>query len=169
MSVVARAWPAALLVAVLGLAGCAGEPTRIAPGTLKADALQQLGAPTAAYPLSGGGERLQYSRAPAGFEVNNVDLDASGRVVSIRQELDDRLFDRTIQPGVGVWREADVLRIYGRPFEITRVSSYDGVIWSWRYKMMNAPRLLYIYVDPAGVVQRYHTGDDLMRDLFERM
>ena len=169
MSVVARAWPSALLAAVLGLAGCAGEPTRIAPGTLKADALQQLGAPTAAYPLSGGGERLQYSRAPAGFEVNNVDLDAGGRVVSIRQELDDRLFDRTIQPGVGVWREADVLRIYGRPFEITRVSAFDGVIWSWRYKMMNAPRLLYIYVDPAGVVQRYHTGDDLMRDLFERM
>lgn len=152
-----------------GVGGLCGRADADRAGHLKADALQQLGAPTAAYPLSGGGERLQYSRAPAGFEVNNVDLDAGGRVVSIRQELDDRLFDRTIQPGVGVWREADVLRIYGRPFEITRVSSFDGVIWSWRYKMMNAPRLLYIYVDPAGVVQRYHTGDDLMRDLFDRM
>ncbi|MBT2322305.1 hypothetical protein J7E62_08100 [Variovorax paradoxus] len=171
MSVLARARSAALLAAALALAlaGCAGEPTRIAPGTSRADTLRQLGAPTAAYPLAGGGERLQYSRAPAGFEVNNVDLDASGRVVSIRQELDERLLDRTIQPGVGVWREADLLRTYGHPFEITRVSSFDGVIWTWRYKMINARRLLYIYVDPAGVVQRYHTGDDLMRDLFDRM
>lgn len=165
MSLLARAWPAALLAAVLGLAGCAGEPTRIAPGTSRADTLHRLGAPTAVYSLRGGGERLQYSRAPAGFEVNNVDLDAGGHVVSIRQELDDRLFDLTIQPSVGVWREADVLRTYGRPFEITRVSSFDGVIWTWRYKMMNTPRLLYIYVDPAGVVQRYHTGDDLMLEL----
>lgn len=168
MSAVARAAAGALLAAALGLAGCAGEPTRVARGTSKSDALQQLGAPTAMYPLPGGGERLQYSRAPAGFEVSNVDLDAGGRVVSIRQELDDRLFDRTIQPGVGVWREADVLRTYGRPLEITRVSAFDGVIWTWRYKMMNTPRLLHIYVDPAGVVQRYHTGDDLARDLFDR-
>jgi hypothetical protein len=165
VSVAARAGAAALLAAVLGLAGCAGEPTRIAPGTSKTDALRQLGAPTAIYPLPGGGERLQYSRAPAGFEVNNVDLDAGGQVISVRQELDERLFDRTVQPGVGVWREADLLRTYGRPFEITRVSSFDGVIWTWRYKMMNTPRLLYVYVDPAGVVQRYHTGDDLTLEL----
>jgi hypothetical protein len=150
-------------LAALAMAGCAGEPTRIASGTSRAEALQRLGAPSAVYPLPGGGERLQYSRAPAGFEVNNVDLDPAGRVVSVRQELDERLFDRSVQPGV--WREAEVLRTYGRPFDITRVSSFDGVIWSWRYKFMNTPRLFYIYIDPAGVVQRYHTGDDLTHEL----
>ncbi|VWX59780.1 conserved hypothetical protein [Burkholderiales bacterium 8X] len=157
---------ASLALASMLLAGCAGEPTRISPGTERAAALQQLGAPSATYRLQGGGERLQYSRAPAGFEVNNVDLDAAGRVVSVRQELDERLFDRTVKPGV--WREADVLRTYGRPYDITRVTSFDGVIWSWRYKSMNTPRLLYIYLDPAGVVQRYHTGDDLTLDLINR-
>jgi len=156
--------PAALLAAAL-LAGCAGEPTRLAMGSSRDQTLRELGAPTAVYPLSGGGERLQYSRAPAGFEVNNVDLDAGGHVVSVRQELDERLFDRTIQPGVGRWHAADVLRTYGRPFEITKVSSFDGNIWSWRYKWQNTPRLLYIYIDPTGVVQRYHTGDDLMLEL----
>ena len=156
-----------LLVAVLaGLAGCASEPTRLPLGTSRAQALQRLGQPTAVYPLPGGGERLQYSRAPAGFEVNDVDLDATGRVVSIRQVLDDRAFDGDIQPGVGVWREADVLRTYGRPFEITRVASFDGVVWSWHYRAMNTRRLLYIYIDPQGVVVRYHTGDDLE---FERL
>jgi hypothetical protein len=159
-----RTAPAALLAAAL-LAGCAGEPTRLAMGSSREQTLRELGAPTAIYPLPGGGERLQYSRAPAGSEVNNVDLDASGRVVSVRQELDERLFDRSIQPNVGRWREADVLRTYGRPFEITQVSSFDGTIWTWRYKWQNSPRLLYIYIDPTGVVQRYHTGDDLMLEL----
>lgn len=159
-----RTASAALLSAAL-LAGCAAEPTRLALGSSREQTLRELGAPTAVHALPGGGERLQYSRAPAGFEVNNVDLDASGRVVSVRQELDERLFDRTIQPNVGRWREADVLRTYGRPFEITQVSSFDGGIWTWRYKWQNSPRLLYIYIDPTGVVQRYHTGDDLMLEL----
>ena len=113
--------------------------------------------------MPAGGERLQYSRAPSGFEVDNVDLDATGHVASIRQELDDRLFDSTIR--TGVWREADVLRTYGRPFEIAQVSSFEGVVWGWRYKAMNTPRMLYIYMDPAGVVQRYHTADDLLLEV----
>ena len=164
MTLRSRVGPIALLAAAALLVGCA-EPTRLAEGSSRDETLRQLGAPTATYALPGGGERLQYSRAPSGFEVNNVDLDSGGHVVSVRQELDERLFDRTIEPGVGRWRTADVLRTYGRPFEITQVSSFDGNIWSWRYKWQNTPRLLYIYIDPNGVVQRYHTGDDLMLEL----
>jgi len=158
MTAPARFWSAAVMATALVLSGCISEPTRIAPGTSRAETLQRLGTPTATYPLPGGGERLQYSRAPAGFEVNNVDLDASGHVVSVRQELQDRMFDSTIR--AGVWREADVLRTYGKPYEITRVSSFDGVVWGWHYKLMNTPRFLYIYIDRAGLVQRYHTADD---------
>jgi hypothetical protein len=143
---------------MLLLTACASEPTRLPLGTSRDDTLRRLGQPTAVYPL-GNGERLQYSRVPAGFEVNNVDLGADGRVRSIRQELDERLFASTIQPGV--WRQADVLRTYGRPFEIDRVSSFDGTVWTWRYKAINERRLLYIYIDPDGLVERYHTGDDL--------
>ena len=146
------------LASALMLAGCASEPTRLALGSTRVEAIAQLGQPSAMYAL-GNGERLQYSRAPAGYEVNNVDLDAAGRVRSVRQELDERWFDATIQPGV--WREADVVRTYGRPFEITQVSSFNGKVWTWRYKNINARRLLYIYIDPTGVVQRYHTGDEL--------
>ena len=153
-----RAWLAAVVVASV-LAGCASEPTRLPLGTPRDQALAQLGTPTATYPLANGGERLQYSRAPMGFEVTNIDVDASGHVASIRQELFEGLFDSTIKPGV--WRVDDVLRTYGRPYEITRVTSFNGDIWTWRYKAINARRLLYIYVGPDGVVDRYHTGDDL--------
>ena len=153
---------AAALALGLALAGCVSEPTRLPAGVSRAEALQCLGAPSADYALPAGGERLQYSRQPSGFEVSNVDLDPSGRVVSVRQELNENLFGATIRPDV--WRAADVLRTYGRPAEITRVTSFDGTVWSWHYLMLNSPRLLYIYLDPQGVVRRYHVGDDLRRD-----
>lgn len=155
-----RLWPVALaLAAVMALSGCALDPTRLPLGSTRAETLQKLGNPSATYPMPGGGERLQYSRAPSGVTVNNVDLDASGRVVSIRQELEDGMFDITIKPGV--WRVDDVLRSYGRPFEISRVRVFDGDVWAWHYESLNNPRLLYIYIDPDGVVDHYHTADDL--------
>ena len=150
------------VAATVMLAGCASDPTRLQAGATRAEVLQQLGQPTAVYPMPGGGERLQYSRAPAGTEVSNVDVDAAGRVVSNRQEMQEYLFDSTIK--TDTWRLDDVLRTYGRPYEVSRVSSYDGVVWSWRYQVLNNPRLLHIYMDPAGKVTRYHTGPDLMRE-----
>ena len=152
---------AAAATAAVGLsllAGCASEPTWLAPGTPRAEALQKLGAPTASYALAQG-ERLQYSRQPMGFEVNNVDLDAQGRVVAVTQVLDEGRFAQDIR--IDEWRVPDVLRTYGRPEEVSRVSSFDGTVWQWRYKHVNNPRLLYIYLDPQGVVRRYHVGDDL--------
>jgi len=158
-----RSASALLLAAGLAfLAGCASEPTRIAPGTSAAETLQRLGPPTGRYPLTGGGERLQYSRMPAGFEVVDIDLDASGKVVSVTQVLNEARFGHDIK--VDQWRQNDVLAFYGRPFEISRVSSFDGAVWTWRYKAVNERRMLYIYIDPTGVVRRYHTGDDLEFD-----
>lgn len=150
---------AILGVALLGLAGCASDPARLPLGTSRADALQQLGAPTAIYGRPDGGERLQYSRQPAGFEVNDVDLDAAGRVVAVTQVMNEGLFARDIR--VDAWRVPDVLYTYGRPEQVTRVSSFDGDVWQWRYLQANSPRLLYIYIDPQGVVRRWHMGDDL--------
>lgn len=153
---------AAAIVLLCGLlAGCASDPSRVQPGTGRDQVLQQLGAPTAVY-RTPTGDRLQYSRGPAGFQVSNVDLDASGRVRSVRQELDEGLFGSTIRPGE--WRVEDIYFTYGPPFEQTRVTSFDGTVWSWRYLHINNRRLLYIYVDPTGRVDHYNVGDDLMRD-----
>jgi hypothetical protein len=151
-----------LLVLAAVLAGCVSEPTRLPLGTDRAAALERLGKPTSTYALPGGGERLQYSRAPSGYAVTNIDIDANGKVFSIRQELFEGLFDSTIKPGQ--WRTEDVLRTYGRPFEISRVTSFDGDVWAWHFKSLNNRRLLYIYIDPTGVVDHYHTADELFRD-----
>lgn len=157
------AWPGAFVVAAgLLLGGCASEPTRIVPGTTAAETLQRLGPPTGRYPLTGAGERLQYSRMPAGYEVIDIDVDASGKVVSVTQVLNEARFGHDIK--VNQWRQNDVVAFYGRPYEISRVSSFDGAVWTWRYKAVNERRMLYIYIDPTGVVRRYHTGDDLELD-----
>ncbi len=155
---------ALVVLAVAGLVGCVSEPTSIQPGTTAAETLQRLGTPTGRYPLNGGGERLQYSRMPAGFEVTDIDVDAAGKVVSVTQVLSEARFGYDIK--VNQWRQNDVTAFYGRPYEISRVSSFDGAVWTWRYKAVNERRMLYIYIDPTGVVRRYHTGDDLELDRF---
>lgn len=152
----------ALAAALAGLFGCASDPQNVQPGMSRTEVLQRVGSPTASYPLPQGGERLQYSRAPMGFDVTNVDVDASGRVVSVIQELDERYFAQTIQ--VDKWTVDDVVRTYGRPYEISQVTSFTGNVWSWRYLQINNPRFLYIYLDPQGVVRRYNVGDDLRYD-----
>ena len=154
-----RRFAAILGAALLGLAGCASDPARLPLGTSRAEALQMLGTPSAVYPRPGGGERLQYSRQPAGFEVNDVDIDASGRVVAVTQVMNDAVFAQAIR--TEAWRVPDVLYTFGRPEQVTRVSSFDGDVWQWRYLQANSPRLLYIYIDPQGVVRRWHVGDDL--------
>jgi hypothetical protein len=152
---------ALVAVPVLLIAACASDPARLPLGGTRDQVLQQLGPPTAIYPDKSG-ERLQYSRGPLGFEVTNVDIDSTGRVRSVTQELDEGLFDRTIQPGS--WREQDILRTYGRPYEITRVLAFDGTVWTWRYRHINDRRLLYVYVDQTGVVDHFNVGDDLLDD-----
>jgi len=156
-----------LLLALLsmGLAACdvrndpTRDPSRLPLGSTRESTIAYLGQPTASYRLASG-ERLQYSRAPSGYEVNNVDLDASGHVIAVTQVLDERRFAATIQPGA--WTEEDVERTYGKPARVSRVASFDGGIWEWRYKQDNNPRMLSIYVDPRGVVQRYQVSDEIL-------
>lgn len=150
--------------AALLLAACAllANPGGVAPGTPVAEVLQQLGAPSARYPAAAGaGERLQYSYQPAGQWVYNLDLDAQGRVARVEQALDEARFDR-IQPDR--WTRADVLREYGPPAQVVGVRNFEGDIWVWRYLSGPTWRLLFIDVDPAGVVRGWSTGDENLPD-----
>lgn len=165
-----RTW--ALALAAAWLAGCA-MPERVAPGTPVAQAVQQLGAPTARYPAGEGEsagerlpERLQYSWQPAGKRVYNLDVDAQGRVTRVEQALQEGLFAQRIRPGV--WTRADVLREYGPPAQVMGVHNFQGVIWVWRYDNGPFPRLLHIDIDPAGVVRGYSSGDDYPPEPRER-
>jgi len=149
-----------ILALMLGLAlgGCA-TPARIAPGTPASQIVAALGQPSARYPLPAGGQRLQYSEAPAGHRVYNIDLDAQGRAVRVEQALDETLFTQRIV--IDRWTRQDVLREYGPPMRTMAVHNFKGQIWVWRYyDIIDGPRLLYIDVDRGGIVRSYSTVNE---------
>ena len=129
-----------LVIAALALlAACASAPTRVIP-------------------LPGGGQRLQYSQQPLGQETWMVDVDANGHAVRRWQALTFENFNR-IQPG---WTQAEIEREFGPPARVDRVASWNGPVWTWRWRdNANADMFYYVYFDERGIVQRAHQGMEL--------
>jgi hypothetical protein len=143
------------------LAACTGFPYGgypIAPGTPRGAILAHNGPPTRVVPLAGGGERLQYSLQPDGQQTWMVDVDAGGNVVRAYNALTFENFNR-IQPG---WTMADIEREFGPPARVDGVASWDGPVWTWRWRdIANADMFYYVYFDGRGIVQRAHQGMEL--------
>ncbi len=153
------------LAAATALAGCA-FPSRLPADSTPASTVASLGQPTAQYPLPGGGQRLQYSQAPAGQHVWNADFDASGRLLGVDDGLRYGNFERLV---MGRSTTDDVLLMLGRPGLVERVYSFNGNIWTYRFNDLNNPRLVHIHIDPAGVVQRIlYTDEFTARDRVDR-
>jgi len=143
------------------LSACAMVPQYTQVGTPRAQIVQSLGTPTATYALPGGGERLQYSRQPAGQQVYNLDLGADGRLAQpVVQSLDPVVFDRI---GIDRWTKDDVIRMFGQPARVERVYSFDGDVWVYRYSDFYWNWLLGVHIDRAGVVRKVSRGEESPR------
>ncbi len=143
-----------LACAALWLAGCSVFPiSSVKPGMSREEVTAAMGPPTAAVNLPQG-TRLQYSGQPGGQFAFMVDLDAAGRVASVRQVLTENDFSRIVP---GRWTEADVLREFGRPALITRVGSWNGDILTYRWYGMQ-DMFYWVYLDASRVVQKAHAG-----------
>jgi hypothetical protein len=148
-------------------AGCASGlgVAEIAPGTPRDQVLARAGQPSRVLPLSGGAERLQYSLQPAGQYAWMVDLDPSGRVVSARQVLTERDFNRIIP---GQWTGADVEREFGPPARIDGVASWNGPIMTYRWRDLQGASMFYwVYLDSQGIVRRAHPGMEARDKFFD--
>lgn len=159
-----------LAAALVVLTACAGTPmgaASVAPGTPREDVLARLGQPTRVVPLADGAQRLQYSQQPAGQYAWMVDLDASGRVTSARQVLNERDFNRIVP---GQWSGADVEREFGPPARVDHVASWTGPILTYRWRdVQNADMFYYVYLDPQGVVRRAHPAMEVRDRMFDRL
>lgn len=140
-----------------GVPQSAGDTATL--GSLQA----RLGTPSATYPLPDGGQRLQYSQMPSGYQVFNYDFDSSGRLVRQDQALRYDNFNRI---ALGKTREDEILFTYGRPMRVVRVASFDGPVWDYRFSDINNPRIISIHIDRSGVVQRVVYTDIDRRRLF---
>ena len=154
---------ALLPIALALLLGACASMQPIEPGATREEAISRYGKPSAVVPLPNGGSRLQYSVQPEGRTAWMVDLDASGRVVEARQMLSRRGFDR-VKPGQ--WTREDVYREFGQPKSIDHVYSWNGDIITYRWLDIDERMFFWVYLDPAGVVQKTGVGPDLER-LFE--
>ncbi|QHI98733.1 hypothetical protein GT347_12460 [Xylophilus rhododendri] len=151
-----------LALAAAAIAGGCASPANLPAGSTPDAAIAAVGQPTARYPLPGGGQRLQYSTAPAGQHVWNADFDAAGRLLGVDDGLTYTNFNRIV---LGQWTRDDVLRLLGRPGLVEKVYSFQGDIWTYRFSDLNNPRLVHIHIDPAGVVQRIiYTDEFAARD-----
>ena len=124
-----RRWPALALALVAWLAGCATpQSARVQAGQAEPEVLAAMGAPTGRYPLADGAQRLEFAQGPFGVRTWMVDLDAQGKVLTIRQVMDSHYFNQ-VQDGMS--RDA-LLRLLGRP--ASRQGEWQNrETWSWRY------------------------------------
>jgi hypothetical protein len=154
------------LAAVLLLAACASPyaATGVAPGTPREEVLARLGQPTRVVALPDRGQRLQYSLQPAGQSAWMVDLDTAGRVVSSRQVLNERDFNRIVP---GQWTRADIEREFGPPARVDGVASWNGPVMTYRWRDVQGADMFYwVYLDPQGIVRRAHPGMEVRDRLF---
>lgn len=144
------------LAVLLAITACA----TVEPGMSRQDVVAHYGKPSRVLAL-GAGERLQYSGQPAGQSAVMVDLDAAGRVVSVRQVLTAKEF-ATIEPGK--WTREEVEREFGRPASVDRVASWPGDIMTYRWRDSTQDMYFFVYLDAANRVQRTGQGMEFRRD-----
>lgn len=148
-----RALVLSLSALLLGACAHPWNTLDVAPGATREQVVQRAGPPTRVVPLADGRQRLQYSLQPSGQYAFMVDLDAAGRVTSARQVLTAQEFAR-IQPG---WTRADVEREFGPPARIDGVASWNGPVFTYRWREQT-DMFYWVYFDPQGIVRRAHQG-----------
>ncbi|MEM5310647.1 hypothetical protein [Paraburkholderia sp. JHI869] len=157
--IVKHVWLAA---AVALVAGCAQPWQNVEPGTDQSALIARLGQPRETYNLPDGGKRLMWSTQPMGSTNTVADIDASGKVVSVRQVLQEREFYRA---QVNVWTRDDVLINFGRPAETAYFSRMQREVWSYRYVENNIDWMMFhFYFDDQGILRLTQKTPDPMRD-----
>lgn len=141
------------------LSGCALRPVQT--GMTRDEVASRLGQPGRVIALPGG-TRLQYSGQPAGQWAVMVDLDAAGRVATVRQVLNAKDFNRI---EIDKWTRQDVELEFGPPASIDRVMSWPFDIMAYRWIDIDA-MFFWVYLDQNNVVQRTGQGIELRKHRF---
>lgn len=149
-------------IAALTLVGCTAPHQQVQAGADQSELVARLGNPKETYDLPNGGKRLMWPTQPMGSTTTAADIDASGKVLGVRQVLRDSEFYRA---EVGKWTRDDVLVNFGRPFETAYFKRTSREVWSYRYMENNIDHLLFhFYFDDQGVLRQTQRQPDPMFD-----
>lgn len=121
------------LLLLVGLAACAGPGGygQVPGAATLVEIERQIGAPALRWAEPDGGETLVYPTGPMGYHTWFLRTDASGKVLSRTNVLDERQFAK-IQPGM---REDEVAHLLGPPVAAwtTYFKARDELVYEWRY------------------------------------
>ena len=159
-----RAWRRIALIGVtaLMLAACAQPWQQFEPGQDQAAIIARMGQPREVYDLPGGGRRLMWPTQPMGSTTVAADIDASGKIVNVRQVLQLNEFNRA---EIGQWTRNDVLINFGRPVQTQFFRLSQREVWSYRYTESNIHHMLFSFAfDTNGVLRETQRSPDPMFD-----
>jgi len=158
-----RARRAALAcLAALTLAGCAQPWQQYQQGADASTIVARLGPPRETYDLPNGGKRLMWPTQPMGETTTAADIDASGKIVNVRQVLQPNEFYRA---EVGKWTKGDVLVNFGRPVETSYFPLMKREVWTYRYLEDNYWYMMFsFYFDDQGVLRLTQKTPDPLHD-----
>lgn len=149
-----------LFTLALLVAGCAAQ---LLPGATRDEAVARYGTPSRVVALPSG-TRLQYSGQPAAQSAIMVDLDAAGRVLSVREVMNPENFARVV---VGQWTREHVERELGRPATVDHVSSWSGDIMAYRWRDAGFDMFFWVYLDSSNTVRRTGQGMEIFGKGFD--
>jgi hypothetical protein len=152
----------AMCVGALALAGCAQPWQQFQAGDDAQSVIARLGPPPEVYNLPDGGKRLMWPTQPFGETTTAADIDASGKVVNVRQVLQPLEFYRA---EIGKWTRTDVLVNFGRPVETSYFPLMRRQVWTYRYLENNVWYMLYsFYFDDDGILRLTQKTPDPLHD-----
>lgn len=146
-----RLFVAFACLAAIALAGCAQPWQGFTPGADQSALVARLGPPREIYDLPDGGKRLMWPTQPMGEVTTAADVDASGKIVTVRQVLQPSEFYKA---QIGTWTQKDVLVNFGRPVETAYFPLMKREVWTYRYLEDNVWYQLYhFYFDSQGILR----------------
>lgn len=149
-------------VAVLTLAACAQPWQQFQAGQDQSAIIARLGQPREVYNLPDGGRRLMWPTQPMGVTTVAADVDASGKILNVRQVLQTSEFNRAV---IGKWTRDDVLINFGRPVETVFFRLSQREVWSYRFVENHITHLLFNFsFDTDGVLRETMRTPDPLRD-----
>ncbi|AXF14943.1 hypothetical protein PQQ88_08200 [Paraburkholderia caledonica] len=153
---------ALVCLSALALAGCAQPWQQYQAGADESTIVARLGPPRESYDLPNGGKRLMWPTQPMGETTTAADIDASGKIVTVRQVLQPNEFYRS---EIGKWTRSDVLVNFGRPVETSYFPLMKREVWTYRYLEDNYWYMMFsFYFDDQGVLRLTQKSPDPLHD-----
>jgi hypothetical protein len=151
-----------LAASTLLLTGCAQPWEGYQAGADASTVLARLGKPRETYDLPNGAKRLMWPTQPLGETTVAADIDADGKIISVRQVLQNNEFYKA---EVGKWTMHDVLVNFGQPEDKGYFPLMKRAYWSYRYMDADVWYMLFnFYFDDNGVLRTTQKSPDPLHD-----